>query len=325
MKKHLITGGAGFIGSTLAKSLIAKGEDVTVLDNLETGNLENLEGVLGHERFHFVKGDICDARLVDELTSKADVVEHLAARIGLQIIIGFAHKTLETNVKGTEIVLEAAAKYGRRTILASTSEVYGLTERIPSAETDPIIFGAPMKSRWSYACGKALDEFWALALHRERNLPVTVVRLFNTVGPRQSARYGMVVPRLVRQALANEPLTVYGDGTQTRCFCYVGDVVDALQNILADDRTIGELYNLGNPQECTIVGLAQRIVSLTKSQSKITYVPYTQAYGDGFEEIMRRVPDISKLQSAIGFKPKTSLDDILRSVIGSVQELQIVA
>jgi len=325
MKKHLITGGAGFIGSTLAKSLLADGDDVTVVDNLETGSLENLDGARGHERFHFVEGDICDTRLMDELTSKADVVEHLAARIGLQIIIGQAHKTLQTNVKGTEIVLEAAAKYGCRTILASTSEVYGLTERIPSSEEDPIVFGSPMKSRWSYACGKALDEFWGLALHREQNLPATVVRLFNTVGPRQSARYGMVLPRFVRQALAGEPLTVYGDGSQTRCFCYVGDVVGALKDILVNDATIGELYNLGNPQETTILNLAKRVINLTESRSKIEFVPYSKAYGDGFEEIMRRVPDITKLRAAIGFKPQTSLDEIIRSVIVSLNDIQLVA
>ncbi len=323
MSSFLVTGGAGFIGSNLIDALLARGDAVVALDDLSQGSLENLSGAVNHPRFRFVEGDIRDAALVEHLVGDVDVVIHLAARIGLKLIVASALKTLETNVRGTEVVLEAAARHGRRPLVASTSEVYGLTTRIPSAESDPICFGSPTRARWSYAASKALDEFLALALHRERNLPATVVRLFNTVGPRQSARYGMVIPRFVRQALANEPLTVYGDGTQTRCFCSVDDVVEALLSMLANDATIGDVYNLGNPVEITILDLAHRIVKATGSTSSIAFVPFTQAYESGFEEIVRRVPDISKLQQTIGFKPKTPLDWILLAVIESSRKAHI--
>lgn len=325
MKRFLITGGTGFIGSHLTDALLAQGHSVIALDNLETGSRENVEQAMTNRNFELVVGDICDAPLVDKLARKCDVVVHLAARIGLKLVIESPLRTVDVNVRGTESVMGAATRYRCRTIVASTSEVYGLATKIPSAEDDPITFGSPSKGRWAYACSKAVDEFLALALARERGLPSTVVRLFNTVGPRQSARYGMVLPRFVRQALANEPLTVYGDGTQTRSFCYVGDVIGALLKILDCDATIGEIYNLGNPQEVRIFELAQEVIRQTGSASAIGFVPFDEAYAAGFEEIHRRVPDITKLHETIGFVPRVSLDEIIASVIESVRRHENVA
>jgi UDP-glucose 4-epimerase len=316
----LVTGGAGFIGSHLSDALLACGDRVTALDNLEQGSRENLELAMTSSCFRLVVGDIGDEKLVQRLVREADVVIHLAARIGLKLVIESPAKTLKTNASGTDVVLEAAATYHRRTIVASTSEVYGLATRIPSAEDDPITFGSPAKGRWSYACGKAYDEFLALALARERMLPVTVVRLFNTVGPRQTGRYGMVLPNFVRQALAREPLTVHGDGLQTRCFCYVGDVVGALVAMLDEPSTVGEVYNLGNPEEVTILELAERVIAAAGAASEITFIPFEEAYESGFEEIVRRVPDITKIRRAIGFAPSATLDQIIASVIDSVRE-----
>jgi UDP-glucose 4-epimerase len=320
MRRVLITGGAGFIGSHLTDVLLSRGDAVVAIDTLETGSRENLWRAHGNERFRLTLGDVRDERLMDRLVAECDAVVHLAARIGLKIVIESPAKTLETNVGGTESVLDAAARHQRRTIVASTSEVYGLSTRIPSSEDDPITFGSPAKGRWSYACAKAYDEFLALALQRERSLPATVVRLFNTVGPRQTGRYGMVLPNFVRQALNGEPLTVFGEGTQTRCFCYVGDVVNALSDILDETSTIGEVYNLGNPEEVTILELAHRVIAITRSKSEIAFVPFEQAYGPGFEEIQRRVPDIGKIRHALGFVPTTSLDQIIVSVIEAMSE-----
>lgn len=324
-KRFLITGGTGFIGSHLTDALLAQGHSVTSLDNLETGSRDNVEKALTNRSFELVVGDICDAPLVDKLARKADVVVHMAARIGLKLVMESPLRTVDVNVRGTEAVMGAATRYRCRTIVASTSEVYGMTTKIPSAEDDPITFGSPLKPRWSYACSKAVDEFLALALARERGLPATVVRLFNTVGPRQSARYGMVLPRLVRQALSGEPLTVYGDGTQTRSFCYIGDVVDALLGILDNDATIGDIYNLGNSEEVRILDLANEVIAQTGSTSTIRFVPFTEAYSSGFEEIHRRVPDITKLREAIGFVPKVSLSEIIASVIESIRRHEHVA
>lgn len=324
-KRFLITGGTGFIGSHLTDALLAKGHSVTALDNLETGSRENVESALTNRNFELVVGDICDAPLVDKLARKSDVVIHMAARIGLKLVIESPLRTVDVNVRGTEAVMGAATRYRCRTIVASTSEVYGLATKIPSAEDDPITFGSPSKGRWAYACSKAVDEFLALALARERGLPSTVVRLFNTVGPRQSARYGMVLPRFARQALANEPLTVYGDGTQTRSFCYVGDVVRALLDILDNDATIGEIYNLGNPQEVRILDLAHEVIRQTGSTSAIRFVPFDEAYAAGFEEIYRRVPDIAKLRQTIGFEPRVSLSEIIASVVEGVRKHEHVA
>ncbi|HEY1978156.1 MAG TPA: GDP-mannose 4,6-dehydratase [Candidatus Baltobacteraceae bacterium] len=324
-KRFLITGGTGFIGSHLTDALLAKGHSVIALDNLETGSRDNVESALSNRNFDLVVGDICDAPLVDKLARKSDVVVHMAARIGLKLVIESPLRTVDVNVRGTEAVMGAATRYRCRTIVASTSEVYGLATKIPSAEEDPITFGSPTKGRWAYACSKAVDEFLALALARERGLPSTVVRLFNTVGPRQSARYGMVLPRFVRQALANEPLTVYGDGTQTRSFCYVGDVVGALLDILDCEATVGEIYNLGNPQEVRILDLAQEVIRQTGSTSTVRFVPFDEAYAAGFEEIHRRVPDITKLHETVGFVPRVSLSEIIAAVIESARKREHVA
>lgn len=324
-KRCLITGGTGFIGSHLTDALLAHGHSVIALDNLETGSRENVEEALTNRNFELVVGDICDAPLVDKLARKCDVVVHMAARTGLKMVVESPLRTVDVNVRGTEAVMGAATRYRCRTIVASTSEVYGLTTKIPSAEDDPITFGSPSKGRWAYACSKAVDEFLALALARERGLPSTVVRLFNTVGPRQSARYGSVLPRFVRQALANQPLTVYGDGTQMRSFCYVSDVVSALLKILDCDATIGEIYNLGNPQEVCILELAQMVIRQTGSASAIGFVPFDEAYAPGFDEIHRRVPDITKLHETIGFVPRVSLDETISSIIESVRRHENVA
>jgi UDP-glucose 4-epimerase len=324
-RRVLITGGVGFIGSHLADALLKRGDRVVCVDNLEQGSRDNVHDALANPNFELVVGDICDAPLMDKLARKSDVVVHMAARIGLKLVIESPLRTVDVNVRGTEAVMGAATRYRCRTIVASTSEVYGLATKIPSSEEDPITFGSPSKGRWAYACSKAVDEFLALSLARERNLPATVVRLFNTVGPRQSARYGMVLPRFVRQALADEPLTVYGDGTQTRSFCYVGDVIGALLAILDEESTIGEVYNLGNPQEVRILDLARLVIEKTESKSTIGFVPFDEAYAAGFEEIHRRVPDIAKLREAIGFEPRVSLEQIVTSVIDSVRSHERVA
>ncbi len=325
MKRTLVTGGAGFIGGHLARRLLDRGESVVALDDLSTGNRDNIPAESENGRFRLVVGDVRDKELVDELVQDCDAVVHLAARIGLKLVIESPLRTMEVNANGTESLLAAATRYGKRTLVASTSEVYGLATKIPSSESDPISFGSPEVGRWSYACSKVFDEFLALALCRERGLKATVVRLFNTVGPRQSAYYGMVIPRFVRQALAGEPLTVYGDGTQTRSFCYVGDVVDALLAILDRNAGIGEVYNVGNPSEITILDLAKRVIELTGSDSKIEFVPFDVAYTAGFEEIRRRVPDIARARRELGFNPATTLDVILRDVIESVRTPQPVA
>lgn len=314
MKTVFITGGAGFIGSHLSDAYLEQGWKVIVLDNLSTGSLQNLDRARSSPDFEFVEGDLADELLVSLAVQRSTLVVHLAARIGLKLVMESPLKTLETNAKGTEVVLKHATQARVRTIVASTSEVYGLTTKFPSHEDDPITFGSPKSGRWSYACSKAYDEFLAFASFAECGLPVTVVRLFNTVGPRQSARYGMVLPRFVRQALAGEPLTVYGDGSQTRCFGYIADVVSALQMLAAEPRAHGEIFNLGNPQEISILDLAKRVITRTNSTSTIEHVPFTSAYGQGFEEIMKRVPDIGKIARLTGFAPKASIDQIIDSV-----------
>jgi UDP-glucose 4-epimerase len=312
----LITGAAGFIGSHLTDAYLAAGWDVVGLDDLSTGRRENLAPAAAHSRFRFVLGDVCDEALVGEVIENTDLVVHLAARIGLRLVIDSPLRTLENNVNGTQVVIRHAAARKIRTIVASTSEVYGLSTRIPSHEDDPIAFGSPVIGRWSYACSKAYDEFVTLANYRENGLPATVVRLFNTVGARQTGRYGMVLPRFVRQARAGEPLTVYGDGRQTRCFASVHDVVRALLQIAGEARTVGEVLNLGNPEEIEIVELAHRVIALTGSASQIVFVPFEDAFGAGFEEIMRRVPDIRKARALLGFEPRIRLDAIIAEVLG---------
>ena len=311
----LITGGAGFIGSHLSAALVAAGERVTVLDDLSTGCVDNLRGLEKGDSLELHVGSVNDAKLVDELVAKADFVYHLASAVGVRLIIDQPVHTIESIVGGTTVVLEACNRHWKPFLLTSTSEVYGKGSRIPFNEDDDTVMGATCRRRWSYACAKALDEFLALAYWVERHLPITVVRLFNTVGPRQTGQYGMVVPTLVTQALSGKPITVFGDGTQSRCFTHVSDIVETLMMIPEAPQTHGQVINLGNDQEITILGLAERIKELTGSPSPIKIIPYDQAYGPGFEDMHRRVPDLSKAARLLGYRPTRSLDDILPDVI----------
>jgi UDP-glucose 4-epimerase len=314
----LVTGAAGFIGSHLTDHLLEHGHTVVGLDDLSAGSLDNLALARTRRKFSFVNGDIRNQIAVDEAMRGCDAVVHLAARMGLRMVVESPLQTLEVNVRGTEVVLQAAMRAGTPTLIASTSEVYGHSLRFPSREEDPISIGSPTIGRWSYACAKIYDEFYALALQRERDLPVVISRLFNTVGTRQTGRYGMVIPRLIQQALAHEPLTVYGDGTQTRSFCAVDDVVEALLMQLERLGSVaGEIFNIGNPIEMPIIDLAKRILERTGSPSTIEFIPFSSAYPAGFEEIMRRVPDISKAQHLLQFQPHVTLDETLDAVIAS--------
>jgi len=311
----LVTGGAGFIGSHLSERLLASGHEVLAIDDLSTGSMENVMGFRFHPRYEFHGDSIFNRRLMAELVDLVDIVFHLAAAVGVRRIVDYPVQTIETNVGGTEIVFELASKKRRRLLIASTSEVYGKSNKLPFSETDDLVLGSTYNNRWAYACSKAIDEFLALAYFREHKLPVTILRLFNTVGPRQTGQYGMVVPTFVRQALLGEEITVFGDGTQSRCFGHVADVIDGILAVAADDRTAGEIFNLGNTEEISIADLARRVTEMTESSSKIRYVPYTEAYGPGFEDMQRRIPDISKAQSWLNYRPKYGLDDILRDVI----------
>ncbi len=311
----LITGGAGFIGSHLADALIARGDRVAIIDDLSTGAVANIRHLKGHPNFSYTLDTIANEAVLAELIDESDAVVHLAAAVGVQLIVQSPVRTIETNVNGTELVLRWAAKKGKIVLLASTSEVYGKSERTPFREDDDLVLGPSTMGRWSYACSKLLDEFLALAYHKERDLPVIIARLFNTVGPRQTGRYGMVLPRFVRAALRDVPLRVYGDGQQTRCFCYVGDTVRALIALLDHPGAIGNIFNVGNPQEVSILELAQRVVHLANSSSPIVLVPYEHAYEAGFEDMRRRVPDISRLTALTGFRPTLDLDAIIRTVI----------
>lgn len=314
----LITGGAGFIGSHLSERLLHLGHDVLAIDDLSTGSIENISSFRWHPSYEFHGESIFNRQLMAELVDLSDIVFHLAAAVGVRRIVDYPVQTIETNVGGTEVVLQLAAKKQRRLIVVSTSEVYGKSTKLPFAETDDMVLGSAYKSRWAYACSKAIDEFLALAYHRERKLPVTIVRLFNTVGPRQTGRYGMVVPTFVRQALLNEPITVFGSGEQSRCFGHVADVIDGLLAVADDESTAGEIFNLGNTEEISIANLARRIIALTGSSSTIRHIPYTEAYGPGFEDMERRVPDISKAERWLNYKPKYSLDDTLHDVVAFV-------
>lgn len=320
MTHTLITGGAGFIGSHLAECHVNRGDQVTVLDDLSTGSLDNLHSLKGLEQFRFVQGSVLDESLVQQLVVEADVVYHLAAAVGVEWILDHPLRSLETNIRGTENVLHACDAYSRRVLIASTSEVYGKNDRDALAEDDDRIYGASRLSRWFYASAKSIDEAFALAYWQERGLPVTIVRFFNTVGPRQTGRYGMVVPRLVLQALRNEPLTVFGDGLQTRCFTNVHDVVCSIVALIHHPETAGELFNIGQPNDVSIMDLARRIIALTNSRSQIVLLAYDHpaAFGaraSGYEDMRRRVPDASKLRRYIGFQPQTPLDETLRQVI----------
>ncbi|MEN9934214.1 MAG: hypothetical protein RLZZ387_793 [Chloroflexota bacterium] len=315
MPSYLITGGAGFIGSHLAEALLARGDTVSVIDNLSTGAMANIRHLKGHPRFSYTLDDITNESVLAELVDECDAAVHLAAAVGVQLIVSSPVRTIETNVNGTEVILKWAAKKGKLVLLASTSEVYGKGANVPFREDDDLTLGPPTIGRWSYACSKLLDEFLGLAYAKERDLPVIVVRLFNTVGPRQTGRYGMVIPRFVQAALHDAPLRVYGDGQQTRSFTYVGDTVRALMALLDEPRAQGQVFNIGNPEEVTIEALARRVISLAGSRSQIIAIPYDQAYEAGFEDMRRRVPSIERIAALTGFAPTLALDDILRLVI----------
>ena len=318
--KALLTGGAGFIGSHLAERLLDSGHDVSILDNLATGSIDNITHLKGRRGFSYAIDSVTNEPLLAEMIDRCDVVFHLAAAVGVKLIVEQPVHTIETNVHGTEVVLKHANKKKKLVFIASTSEVYGKSVDVPFREGADLVLGATVKHRWAYACSKMIDEFLALAYWKEKKLPVVVVRFFNTVGPRQTGQYGMVLPTFVRQALAGHPLTVFGDGTQSRSFTDVGDVVEALVTLMQEPRAIGEVFNIGNLGEVTILGLAQRVKELTGSQSPIQFVPYDEAYEAGFEDMPRRVPDISKLHGLIGYQPKVGLDDIIQRVIDHFRE-----
>jgi UDP-glucose 4-epimerase len=311
----LITGGAGFIGSHLSEELLRRGDQVTIIDDLSTGSVENMEHIKGKPGFTYVFDTIHNHQVMAELVDEADVVYHLAAAVGVRLIIESPVRTIETNIKGTELVLELAAKKGKKVLITSTSEVYGKATSLPFSEDGDIIFGPTSKSRWSYACSKAIDEFLALAYWKEKRVPAVIARLFNTVGPRQTGRYGMVVPNLVRAALQGEPLTVFGDGRQSRCFTWVGDAVRALIDLSLHPGAVGEVFNVGSNHEITIADLAALVKQLTGSKSPVVYIPYTQAYGEGFEDMARRVPDLKKIRALIGYEASMSLPRILTEVV----------
>jgi UDP-glucose 4-epimerase len=311
----LITGGAGFIGSHLADAYIARGDEVFVLDDLSTGSIENIRHLKNQPRFHYTIDSVHKAPVVAELVDGCDVIFHLAAAVGVKLIVESPVRTIETNVHGTEVVLAQADKKKKKVLLASTSEVYGLSSQIPFREDGPLVMGATTKGRWSYACSKAIDEFLALAYWREKKLPVVIVRLFNTVGPRQTGRYGMVIPTFVRQALSEQAITVHGDGTQTRCFGYVGDVVNALIQLMDHPKAVGEVFNIGSDEEVSIGELAEMVKVQVGSRSELVLVPYAEAYEEGFEDMPRRVPDTSKVKALIGFRPTLRLEEIIQRVI----------
>jgi UDP-glucose 4-epimerase len=313
--KALLTGGAGFVGSHLADALLERGHQVMVIDDLSTGSMDNIAHLKGRQGFNYVIDTIMNESLTAELVDGADVVFHLAAAVGVKLIVEAPVRTIETNVHGTEIILKHGAKKGKLTVIFSTSEVYGKSVAVPFSEDADLVMGPTVKHRWAYACSKAIDEFLALAYHKERGLPVVVARLFNTVGPRQTGRYGMVIPNFVRQALLGEPITVHGDGTQTRSFTYVGDVVNGLIALALEPRALGQVFNIGNPEEISILDLAKRIRAAAGSTSEIVLIPYDQAYEAGFEDMPRRVPDIGKIRNLVGYAPTLDLDAILRSVI----------
>jgi UDP-glucose 4-epimerase len=311
----LITGGAGFIGSHLSDAYLERGDEVFIIDDLSTGSIDNIAHLKGQPRFHYTIDSVHNQPVIAELIDQCDVIFHLAAAVGVKLIVESPVRTIETNVRGTEVVLAQANKKKKKVLVASTSEVYGLSNDVPFREDGNLVMGATTKGRWSYACSKAIDEFLALAYWREKKLPTIVVRLFNTVGPRQTGQYGMVIPTFVKQSLAGRPITVYGDGTQTRCFGYVKDIVGALVKLMDAEESVGQVFNIGSNEEVSILELAERIKELTNSSSEIVTMPYSEAYEEGFEDMPRRVPDISKIGAAVGFRPTMKLDGILQSVI----------
>lgn len=313
--KVLITGGAGFIGSHLAERCLQRGNEVCIVDDLSTGQMENIQHLRGKPGFTYHIDTVSNQRLMAELIDISDVIYHLAAAVGVKLIVESPVRTIETNIRGTEVVLSLAAKKRKRVLITSTSEVYGKSQHIPFCENDDLVLGSTLKGRWSYACSKAVDEFLAIAYWKEKLVPTVIVRLFNTVGPRQTGRYGMVIPNFVRQALDGHDITIYGDGSQTRCFTHVSDAVGAMIKVAERFDAVGDVYNIGNNQEVSIFELAQRVKRLTGSSSRLVFVPYKEAYDEGFEDMARRVPDLTKIRNLIGFEPKITLDEILQGVI----------
>jgi len=318
--KALITGGAGFIGSHLAERLLRDGHEVAVLDNLSTGSIDNISHLKQTPGFSYAIDSVTNESLLAEMIDRSDVVFHLAAAVGVKLIVEQPVHTIETNVHGTEVVLKHANKKKKKVVIASTSEVYGKSTDVPFREDADLVMGATVKHRWAYACSKAIDEFLALAYYKERGLPVIIVRFFNTVGPRQTGQYGMVLPSFVRQALAGEPITVFGDGTQSRSFTYVGDVVECLLKLVNEPRAIGQVFNIGNMEEVTILRLAEIVKERTGSSSTIEFVPYDKAYEAGFEDMPRRVPHLGKVQNLVGYEPKVQLNEIITKVIEYFRE-----
>jgi UDP-glucose 4-epimerase len=316
----LITGGAGFIGSHLAEALLARGDDVLILDDLSTGSMENIRHLKPNPSFHYWIDTVMNRILLAELVDESDLVIHFAAAVGVRLIVESPVHTIETNVKGTELVLQAAQKKKKTVLVASTSEVYGKSTEIPFREDGDLVMGATSKGRWSYAASKALDEFLGLAYYREKKLPVIVSRFFNTIGPRQTGRYGMVVPNFVRQAMAGKPITVFGDGKQSRCFCHVGDVIQALLKLVVNPKAVGEVFNIGSTEEISIEDLAKLVKRRVKSNSEIRYIPYEQAYEEGFEDMFRRVPSIEKIYKCIGWRASTPLDATIDSIANYFEE-----
>ncbi|OGC09668.1 nucleoside-diphosphate sugar epimerase [candidate division KSB1 bacterium RBG_16_48_16] len=313
--KALVTGGAGFIGSHLSERLLKSGHQVWVIDDLSTGRLANIAHLQSHPSFHLAVETILNETVMDRLVSECDVIYHLAAAVGVELIVKRPVETIERNILGTEVVLRLAKRYLRKVLITSTSEIYGKSEKVPFDEDDDRVLGPTTRSRWSYSSSKAIDEFLALAYYKEKKLETVIMRLFNTVGPRQTGQYGMVIPRFVKQALSGEPITVYGDGGQVRCFTYVDDVVDAAIKLMESPAAIGQVFNIGNDQSITIAELAKKIKALTNSSSEIVFIPYDKAYEQGFEDMRIRVPNLSKAKRTIGYEPKIQLDEILHKVV----------
>ncbi len=317
---YLITGGAGFIGSHLSDKLVGEGHKVTVLDDLSTGKIENVKHLEGNTAFQLVVGTILNNTLVDKLTERCDAIFHLAAAVGVELIVNHPLESLTTNIKGSETVLEMAYRYHKKVLITSTSEIYGKNTQGPLKEDQDRILGSPLKSRWSYSTAKAVDEMLAYVYWKEKNVPATIVRLFNTVGPRQSGAYGMVVPRFVKQALDNKDITVYGSGKQSRCFLHVKDVVSTLPKVIENQKAYGQVFNIGSQEEITIEDLAQKVIKITGSRSKVVRIPYEKAYEEGFEDMERRVPDTTKIHDLIGFKPTADLKTIIEDVVRYMKE-----
>jgi UDP-glucose 4-epimerase len=319
--RFLITGGSGFIGSHLAEALLAHGDTVTIIDNLSTGRFENVQRLVSNPRFSFAIDSITNETVLDRLASQCDIIVHLAATVGVDLVVRSPVQTILTNVDGTEVVLRTARRYRAKTLIASSSEVYGKGARVPFHEDDDVLLGPTCRARWAYAASKMIDEFLGMAYYHEYGLPVVPFRLFNTVGPRQVGRYGMVMPRFVSAALAGKTLQVYGDGSQVRCFCHVQDVIRAVIALAEEPMAVGHVFNIGSTEPISILDLARQVIALTDSSSEIAFVPYDQAYAEGFEDMARRVPDTTRIQQAVGWKPQFTLDDIILDVARSLTEI----